>query len=138
MHACLLHSGVWHAQGRGLAQLCGTMQAIWSTVFVPAAHLVVACESVDAALHEDEPELAVLVLAVELQVLAHGHRLLDEVVQVLGDLGRQTQTLHDAQDLGPCDGAHLDSPHYKLRRPYMTHKLAMAALMLRISRAVLP
>ena len=61
----------------------------------------------DAALHQNEPELAVLVLAVELQVLAHGHRLLNEVVQILRDLGRQAQPLHDAQDLGSCDRTHL-------------------------------
>ena len=70
-------------------------------------HLVVAREPVDAALYENQPELSVLVLPVELQVLPHGHRLLDEVVQVLWNLGCQAEALHDAQDLGPCDGAHL-------------------------------
>ncbi len=71
------------------------------------AHLVVARESVNTALHENEAELAVLVLAVELQVLAHGHCLLDQVVQVLWDLRRQAQPLQDAQDLGACHSAHL-------------------------------
>ena len=73
------------------------------------AHLVVPCEPVDPALHKNEAELAVLVLAEELQVLAHGHRLLDQMVQVLWDLWRQTQSLQDAQDLGACHGTNLQS-----------------------------
>jgi hypothetical protein len=52
--------------------------------------LVVARKAVDAALNENEAVLAVPVLAVLLHVLAHGNRLLDEVVQILGDLGRET------------------------------------------------
>ncbi len=40
-------------------------------------YLVVAGQSVDSALHENQAELGVLVLAVHLQVLAHGHGLLD-------------------------------------------------------------
>jgi hypothetical protein len=61
----------------------------------------------DAALHEDEAELSVLVLAVLLQVLPHGHCLLDQVVQILRNLWRQAQALHDAQDLGACHCSHL-------------------------------
>ena len=61
----------------------------------------------DTGLHQNEAELAVTVLAVELQVLAHGHRLLDEVVQVLGDLGGQAQALQDTQDGGAVDCLHL-------------------------------
>lgn len=44
----------------------------------------------DAGFDEDEAELGVLVATVALQVLADGHRLLDEHVQVLGDLGGET------------------------------------------------
>lgn len=40
-----------------------------------------------------EGGLTNLVLAVALEVLAHGHGLLDEEVEVLGDLGRQTWTM---------------------------------------------
>ncbi len=49
--------------------------------------LVVARETVDTRLDENEAELRVLVLAVDLEVLAHGDRLFDEVPQILGDLG---------------------------------------------------
>lgn len=42
---------------------------------------------VDAALHENETELGVAVLPVAVQMLAHGHGLLDELVQILGDGG---------------------------------------------------
>ena len=41
--------------------------------------LVVASETVDAGLDENETELGVLVLAVGLKVLADGDRLFDEV-----------------------------------------------------------
>ena len=50
--------------------------------------LVVACQSVHAALHQDEPELGVLVLALLFQVLPNSHRLLDQVVEVF----RQTRS----------------------------------------------
>ena len=67
------------------------------------AHLVVARKSVDSALDKDETELAVLVLAVLLEVLADGDGLLDEVVEVLGDAGSKTVDLEDAEDLGASD-----------------------------------
>ena len=41
----------------------------------------------DTGLDENQTELAVLVLAVTLEVLADGDGLLDEVVQILGELG---------------------------------------------------
>jgi hypothetical protein len=62
---------------------------------------------VDARLDQDEPELAVLVLAVALQMLAHGHGLLDQEVQVLWDVRGQAAALQDTQDLAAGDGADL-------------------------------
>jgi len=47
--------------------------------------LVVASQTVDAALDQNQAELGVLVLAELLQVLADGDGLLDQVVQVLRD-----------------------------------------------------
>ena len=52
--------------------------------------LVVAGETVNAGLDENEAELGVLVLAVGLEVLADGDSLFDEVPEVLGDLGSKT------------------------------------------------
>lgn len=52
-----------------------------------AHSLVVARQTMHTRLNENEPELAVAVLAVALEVLAHGDGLLDELVQVLGDVG---------------------------------------------------
>jgi hypothetical protein len=49
--------------------------------------LVVAGQAVDTGLNENETELGVLVLAVDLEVLADGDGLLDEVPQVLRDRG---------------------------------------------------
>jgi hypothetical protein len=49
--------------------------------------LVVTGETVDTGLNENETELAILVLAVALKVLADGDSLLDEEVKVLRDLG---------------------------------------------------
>ena len=64
-----------------------------------AGTLVVAGQAVDARLDENEAELGVLVLAVDLEVLAHVHGLLDQVVQVLRDVWCQTLGLEDAEDL---------------------------------------
>ena len=45
--------------------------------------LVIAGETVNAGFDEDEAELRVLVLAVRLEVLAHGDSLLDQMPEVL-------------------------------------------------------
>lgn len=47
--------------------------------------LVVASKTMNTRLNQDETEFGVLVLAVDLEVLAHGHRLFDEVPKVLWD-----------------------------------------------------
>ncbi len=60
---------------------------------------VVASESVDSALDENKSELAVLVLSVSLQVLSNVDSLLDQVVEVLGDLGGETVLLQNSEDL---------------------------------------
>ena len=44
-----------------------------------------------------------------LHVLAHGHSLLDEAVEVLGEGGREALALQDAEDLGVGDGGHLSN-----------------------------
>jgi hypothetical protein len=51
--------------------------------------LVVTGQSVDTGLNENETELGVLILAVTLKVLADGNSLLDEHVQILGELGSE-------------------------------------------------
>lgn len=45
--------------------------------------------------------------------------LLDEVVQILGQLGREAGNLEDAQDLGSSHGLHLFKvdTHARTRRP---------------------
>lgn len=60
---------------------------------------VVPGQPMDARLDENQTELAVLVLAVPLQVLADGDGFLDQVVQVLGNVGLQSNRLHNPQDL---------------------------------------
>lgn len=88
--------GSSHQRGRGAGLvLPGGRQLLGA--------LVVACQAVDAALDQDQPELAVLVLAVALKVLAHAHRLLDQVVQVLGDLRRKACGQMDQQTLAQCE-----------------------------------
>lgn len=69
--------------------------------------LVVARQAVNARLDEDEAELGVLVLAVALEVLAHGDGLLDEVVEVLRELRREAVLLEKAEDGAAGDGLHL-------------------------------
>jgi len=49
--------------------------------------LVVTGKTMDTAFNENETELRVLVLSVLFQVLADSDSLLDEVVQILRDLG---------------------------------------------------
>ncbi len=51
---------------------------------------IIARETVNARLDQDQAELRVLVLAVGLQVLSHGNCLLDQVPEVLRDLGCKT------------------------------------------------
>ena len=53
----------------------------------------------DSALDENESELAVLILSVSLQVLPNVHCLLDQVVEVLGNLRSEAVLLQDSEDL---------------------------------------
>lgn len=48
-----------------------------------------------------------LYLPVPFKVLPDGHGLLDQVVQVLGQVGGQALGLEDPQDLVSCDEANL-------------------------------
>merc|ERR1719324_1069855 len=64
---------------------------------------VVAGQPVDAGLDKDKTELLVTVLAVALQVLAHGDSLLDQHVQVLRDGRGEAADLQDTEDLGAGD-----------------------------------
>jgi hypothetical protein len=69
--------------------------------------LVVTGETVDTGLDENEAELAVLVLAVGLEVLADGNGLLDEHVEVLWDIGAKAAGLEDSEDLVASDDLDL-------------------------------
>ena len=60
---------------------------------------VVPGQSVDSALDEDESVLGISVSSVGLQVLSDGHGLLDEHVQVLGDLGGEAVSLEQTEHL---------------------------------------
>ena len=53
----------------------------------------------DPGFDENEPELGILILAVPLQMLPDADGLLDQVVDVLGQIRSQTLRLQDAQDL---------------------------------------
>ncbi len=61
----------------------------------------------DAAFDKNEAELGVLILTVSVQMLSHGHGLLDQHVKVLGDVGREAVGLEDAQDLVAGNAADL-------------------------------
>ena len=61
----------------------------------------------DSALNENEAELAILILSVSLQVLPNVHGLLDQVVEVLGDLRSETVLLQDSEDLVSSDSLNL-------------------------------
>lgn len=68
---------------------------------------VVSSQSVDSRLDQNKSELGVLVLSVSLQVLSDGDSLLDQAVQVLGELRGQTVRLEDSQDLVAGDDLSL-------------------------------
>jgi hypothetical protein len=72
-----------------------------------AGGTVVTSETVDTALDKNETELGVLVLAVALEMLADLDGLLDEHVEILGNLGGKTVGLEDANDLLAGDGLDL-------------------------------
>ena len=65
-------------------------------------------ESVDPALDKNESELRVLILPVPLEMLPDGHCLLDQVVDILGQLGGHALPLQDTEDLVAGDESHLD------------------------------
>ena len=52
--------------------------------------LVVSSQPMHSALNKNEAELGVLVFSVALQMLAHSHSLLDQMVQIFGDLRAQS------------------------------------------------
>lgn len=61
----------------------------------------------NTGLDENQTELGITVLSVSLQVLANGNSLLDELVQVLGDLGSETVALENTENLVTSDGTDL-------------------------------
>lgn len=60
---------------------------------------VVTRESMDAAFDEDQSELAVLILAIDFQMLTNLDSFFDEHVQIFGDFGCQPVGLEDANNL---------------------------------------
>ena len=80
------------------SQSCYISQSCIHPLLLPGGRkllraLVVASETVNTALDENQTELGVAVLSVALQVLSHGHSLLDQEVHVLGDGGSQSYSL---------------------------------------------
>jgi hypothetical protein len=68
---------------------------------------VVAGETVDTRFDQDKTELAVDVLTVTFQMLAHADGTLDEEVEILWDVWFQSDGLHDAEDFVAVDEADL-------------------------------
>ena len=65
-------------------------------------------QPVDSGLDENKTELGIPVLPVLLQMLADGHGLLDEEVQILWNIGSQTLWLQDTQNLVASNKTHLN------------------------------
>lgn len=72
-----------------------------------ALRFVVASQTVNSGLDQNQTEFTVLILAVALQVLADGDSLLDHVVQILRDVGLESNRLHYAQNFVAVNKAHL-------------------------------
>jgi len=124
LHQCFMQPGFAHASSVAvlyatrigpcvvrITALCNQGRCCAALIFPDRRQdlpgLVVASQAVDTGLHQDETELGVTVLAAALKVLADGDGLLDEEVEVLWDVGRQTLGLEHTQDLVPSHKAHL-------------------------------
>ena len=76
----------------------------------------------NSALDQNQSELGVLVLSVTFQVLADGNSLLDQVVQILRDLGGKTVGLQETEESVTSDAldlrntARITEDHADLRR----------------------
>jgi len=69
--------------------------------------LVVACQTVDTRLDENETELGVPVFSVDLEMLADGNGLFDEVPKVLRDGRCETVRFQDTEDFVSSEEANL-------------------------------
>lgn len=69
--------------------------------------LVVAGQTVDSWLDQNQTEFAVDVLTVALQMLADAHGTLDQIVEVLWDVWLQSDGFHDSENLVAVDETHL-------------------------------
>lgn len=69
--------------------------------------LVVASKTMDTGLDKNQTELGVLVLAVALKMLTNGNSLLDELVQIFGNLRSETVRLENTENLVTSDTLNL-------------------------------
>ena len=82
-----------------------TWNSLHRSLYIPKRHP--PGQTVDPGLDENEPELGIPILAVPFEMLSDAHRLLDEVVNVLRDVGGEALALEDSKDLVPGDESHL-------------------------------
>jgi len=103
-------------QGRGSSRLVFPVRG------QNLASLVIAGESVNTRLDQNQSEFSILVLAVLLEVLADSDGLLNEEIQVLGDLGSESVGAEDTHNLAARDILNLGNAvaitedHADLRR----------------------
>ena len=86
-------TGSWHSRHQCR---CGgrlILESSWQGLHT----LVVPGKAVDTALHQNQAELGILVFAILVQVLPHGHCLLDQVVQILRESWCHAVGLEDSQ-----------------------------------------
>lgn len=95
---------VWSCSLDEILSLLGLVPPSWWE----SLHIaVVASESVDSALNENESELSSLVLAVLLQVLSDLYSLFDQMVEVLWDLWGEAGLFQDSEDFATSDALDL-------------------------------
>lgn len=61
----------------------------------------------DSAFNKNKSKLSVLVASALLQMLSDVHSLLNQVIQILGDLGSETLLLQDSEDFASGDALDL-------------------------------
>ncbi len=73
--------------------------------------LVVSGQAVNLGLNQNQSEFRVSILAVLVQVAANVDGFLDEVIEILRELGGETGGLKDTKDLGASHRANLGNTH---------------------------
>ena len=69
--------------------------------------LVVACQTMDTALHENQTEFGIFVFTIAFQMFANSDGFLDQVMQIFGFAWSKAFRFHDAKNFAASDETSL-------------------------------